>query len=246
MSNYSQDTLGVLFNADTHTYYRLLDDSVVVPYTSVTQCISMFKPIFDVKRIAKAYAQKHGQTADYWIKLWEKIKTDAAEKGKQAHLLKEQEVLATRPKQALQQKEIPLASLPDGKYPEIVVYNHDYRIAGTIDLLTIQRKNDINTITITDYKTSKAINQKGFQGQRMLEPLSYLEDCNYNHYALQLSLYAYILENYGFTIENLYLLHLKENEEVEYLMPYMRNEAELMLKKLSYVIEKKESNARKP
>ena len=57
-----------------------------------------------------------------------------------------------------------------------------------------------------------------------------IEDCNYNHYALQLSLYRYILETYyGVNINRQIIAHLKEDGVQTYSTPYMKNEVKSML-----------------
>ena len=53
-------------------------------------------------------------------------------------------------------------------------------------------------VNITDYKTNKEIKDKGYVNwegisSKMFKPLNNLEDCNLNHYNVQLSLYMYII-----------------------------------------------------
>ena len=48
-----------------------------------------------------------------------------------------------------------------------------------------------------DWKTSKRINSKAYKNKKGNHPVTAnIDDCNFNHYALQLSLYRYILETY--------------------------------------------------
>jgi hypothetical protein len=54
------------------------------------------------------------------------------------------------------------------------------------------------TVNIYDYKTNKEIKTESYVNwegvsDRMLAPLNHLDDCNLNHYALQLSLYMYMI-----------------------------------------------------
>ena len=68
-------------------------------------------------------------------------------------------------------------------------------IAGTIDVL-MKNKNSGEYVLI-DWKTSKRIDKKSFKGKKGIrKESSQIEDSKYNHYALQLSLYRYILEKY--------------------------------------------------
>ena len=58
-----------------------------------------------------------------------------------------------------------------------------------------------------------------------------LDDCNYMHYTLQLSLYRYILEeNYKIKINNQALIHLTPTEAVVYECDYLKQNIVDMLK----------------
>ena len=63
-------------------------------------------------------------------------------------------------------------------------------------------------------------------------PLNTLDDVNYNHYALQLSTYAWIMQkiNPEFIIEDLVLIHFDHSDNMTiYHVPYLKNEVERML-----------------
>ena len=75
-----------------------------------------------------------------------------------------------------------------------MVYLLSAGICGQSDLVEV-----INGfIHITDYKTNKEIKLESFKSwdgskQKMQHPINHLDDCNFIHYALQLSLYLYII-----------------------------------------------------
>ena len=53
-------------------------------------------------------------------------------------------------------------------------------------------------VNIYDYKTNKEIKTSGYTNwegitDKMLDPVTNLDDCNLNHYALQLSFYMYMI-----------------------------------------------------
>jgi hypothetical protein len=53
-------------------------------------------------------------------------------------------------------------------------------------------------VNIIDYKTNKEIKMESFKNwegisEKMLHPVSNLDDCHFYHYALQLSIYMYII-----------------------------------------------------
>lgn len=128
--------------------------------------------------------------------------------------------------------------LPYGVYPEYLISRQSndgvLRIAGQIDLLV---KNG-NKIIICDYKTNEKIDMKsGFNTQtkssaKMLYPLNNLDDCNYYHYTLQLSTYAWMIQklNPDFEIEDLILIHYDHSGNVtQYHLDYLKDEVERML-----------------
>ena len=60
-------------------------------------------------------------------------------------------------------------------------------------------------------------------------PISHLEECNGNRYQLQLSLYAFFLEERGYKIEELTIHHVIFDEEdhvnvIDYPVNYLRKE----------------------
>lgn len=128
--------------------------------------------------------------------------------------------------------------LPYGVYPEYLISRQSddgiLRIAGQIDLLV---KNG-NDIIICDYKTNEKIDMKaGFNTQtkssaKMLYPLNNLDDCNYYHYTLQLSTYAWMIQklNPDFKIKDLILIHYDHSGNVtQYHLDYLKDEVERML-----------------
>lgn len=129
--------------------------------------------------------------------------------------------------------------LESGVYPEYLISRTSkdgiLRIAGQIDLLV---KNG-NEITICDWKTNKEIKtHSGFDTKtkstaKMLYPLNTLEDCNFNHYTLQLSTYAWMVKklNPNFIIKDLVLVHFDhQGNQTIYKLPYLEKEVEKMLR----------------
>lgn len=126
-----------------------------------------------------------------------------------------------------------------GVYPEYLIYfstkDKILNLAGQIDLLI---KNG-NEIILIDHKSNAKIDQKGFydpklrQTKKMKYPLTKLDDCNFTHYTLQLSLYAWMLQriNPDFVIKDLIINHYDHNgNNVLYHCQYLKKEVELLLK----------------
>lgn len=126
-----------------------------------------------------------------------------------------------------------------GVYPEYLIYfstqDKILNLAGQIDLLI---KNG-NEIILIDHKTNAKIDQKGFydsksrQTKKMKYPLTKLDDCNFTHYTLQLSLYAWMLQriNPDFIIKDLIINHYDHSgKNTLYHCQYLKKEVELLLK----------------
>lgn len=116
-------------------------------------------------------------------------------------------------------------------YAEKRVYSTTYQIAGMIDVLIVKGKQ----FAILDWKTNKEkmmfrsgyykkVNVGGnwvksndyiLTGKTLKTPITNLEDCKGIIYTLQLSLYAYIMELWGYTLvkNGLEIFHIRPNEE---------------------------------
>lgn len=125
-----------------------------------------------------------------------------------------------------------------GVYPEYLIYRESddgiLRIAGQVDLIVKQG----NEITIIDHKTNKKIDQKsGFDtstksNARMKYPLNNLMDCNFYHYTLQLSTYAWMLQKIHpeFIIKDLIINHYDhQGNNTLYHCEYLKHDVEKML-----------------
>jgi hypothetical protein len=129
-------------------------------------------------------------------------------------------------------------NLEYGVYPEYLIYRDSpdgiLHLAGQIDLI-IKSGNEIYLI---DHKTNGKIEQKSFfnnktkTSTKMKYPLNNLDDVNYNHYQLQLSTYAWMLQkiNPDFIIKDLILNHYDhDGNNTIYHCDYLKREVELML-----------------
>ena len=120
--------------------------------------------------------------------------------------------------------------LPDGYYTELLLFNHDYKIAGTSDIVIIETDSEGNRwVTIDDYKTNKEIKTEN-RFQNMKFPLNKIQDCNYFHYNLQTSLYGYMLECMGFKVKHTRITWINElGTEIPYLFEYRKTDIQNML-----------------
>jgi hypothetical protein len=111
---------------------------------------------------------------------------------------------------------------------EFVIGDEESGICGTIDNLSFDKKT--KKLSILDYKTNQNIKKEGFKGQRMLNDLSHLDDCELVKYSLQLHIYKHILEKHtGFEVEDLHIVWFPENKDYEIINPLCLNEEAKML-----------------
>ena len=139
-------------------------------------------------------------------------------------------------------------------YAEIGVYDSTALISGLIDILLVKGDEFI----ILDWKTNKApirfesgyyvkdilgklTDEFVFKNEFFHSPISHLPDSVGNHYAMQLSIYTYLVESFGYKQKGRILCHIRtiedakdeEGNDVEvtefYDIPYLKNEAESII-----------------
>lgn len=94
-----------------------------------------------------------------------------------------------------------------------------------------------NTNAKIDFESFQAYdkNTRSKKPRMMNPPVSHLQDCNGIHYTIQLSLYAYFLEQFGYTCKSLTLIHLitdKDHniiQEVKYPLEYIKKDIKKIL-----------------
>ncbi len=113
---------------------------------------------------------------------------------------------------------------------EWAIFDEDSRVAGTLDFLDLQD----GVFTIYDWKRSNKILYQGQPdtvsrfGKTALQPIGHIPDTTYWHYALQVSIYRYILEkNYHIRTAagRLAIFHPDYGRPHVVEVPYLREEA---------------------
>jgi len=219
-------------------------------YISVTQLIGLYKQPFDTVAVSKRYAEKNGQTPEYWQQKWEHTKNEACDRGTLFHEEQEDLLLGRgvdmnrgKPVEVqnpgLQMRMVQsVYDLPDGLYPELRLWHAGYRLAGTGDKAFLETIGHTRYADLDDHKTNKAIYTKSWvhptQGPKMMKyPVAHIMDCNFWHYALQISFYMYMLECEGFVPRDLQFTHYPHQnpdnpfEDIKpqiYKLPYLRDE----------------------
>ncbi len=124
--------------------------------------------------------------------------------------------------------------LLDGAYTEHVLWNEEFGIAGQADKTYLEGI----WIDVDDYKTCDKIPEESFnhpkRGYKMMKyPVDNLMDCKLLHYTLQLSIYAWMLEQKSIEqkrprqVRRLRLYHSTIDTYIE--VPYLKKEVELIL-----------------
>lgn len=244
-----------------HKYY-INDQGKLINYISATTIVSRFYEKFDTEAKCIYMADRYGQTPEYWRTKWRNDNTRSLDRGNRLHsdqerflyqcgrttisndtrsnvLLPREHWVHVRQEQTNWEK--PISSLVDGCYPELKLWCHDWRIAGRADKPTIETVQGIRYAHVEDYKTNKAVRKEGFidkygKERMMLYPLEHLPDCEYTHYTLQLSIYQFMLEYFGYTPGLRRLIHFPHPIEdlgipdpVIYELPYLKDEVLAML-----------------
>lgn len=101
-------------------------------------------------------------------------------------------------------------------------------IGGMLDNISYNEKT--KNFIILDYKTDKQFNYKSPYKKKFLKPLSHLDECEYNKYALQLSLYRLIIEqaipDIRFDDNTVIWFYFGANKAQIIKLPYYKKEAE--------------------
>ena len=236
--------MAIVFKEEGHLYESIDQDKI--DWTSVTSFIGMFKPKFDREGQAKKSSKNkkskwYGMTPKEILAAWDGETERAIKLGNFYHNQREADMLdfKTIERQGVQVpiikplvnedgiKMAPEQKLKEGVYPEHLVYLKSVGLCGQADVVEVVN----GYININDYKTNKEIKEKGFTNwegitKKMYKPISHLDDCNLNHYNLQLSIYAYIIKKHNpkLKIGKLTIQHVKFKQVGEDANGYPINE----------------------
>ena len=229
----------ISFDETNHTY--IVDGNTL---QSVTNIVENCFPKFDAELHAKYTAAKMGITPEEVIMMWEQKGKESRELGTVMHQKIESYYQGKDSKEDDSYRLFKMFTDKVKLEPyrtEWAVYDTDYNIAGTIDFVDYQD----GKYTIYDWKRSDKIIANGMPvkvskyQEKGVYPLEHLENCAYYHYALQLSLYKFILEkNYDIKVSDLRLgiFHPSYDKPYVLKMPYLENEVKTLMELRSEVI----------
>lgn len=233
------------------------------PYLSVTSFLKWFEPFVDWELMAKNYAKKHNMKLEKVKKLWLDKGEEGRMRGSKHHYRREEEMArgelnsvigdydSSRVVRVLEvdgEKEDKVLELEMGCiYVEKLLWLEDYKISGMADII---RVDDLGFVHVMDYKTDKSLEHKSWKlsnkgiPDRCYYPIKHIDYCNMNKYALQLSLYMYmvLLHNPGLKFGSLTILHERFSHNGIYTktephnIPYLKHEIELLLEHRAKVL----------
>jgi hypothetical protein len=237
----------MIFGEKEHTY-----EQGNRAFTPVTTFLHSFEKPKDWDKIARKYSKDHKIPLEEVLKKWQHEKDISLVRGTAYHALKEKEVNDSGTisvdniecKVKFYPQEDGFVTQHDCKlenntvYTEMMVWDEEAEICGKFDRLSVVD----GVMYLEDHKTNKEIKKKGFYvknvgTEKLLPPVAHLDNCNWNIYCLQLSLYMYMLwkKNKNFRIAPMKLNHVKFDNEgnvtgVEVMqVPYLRTEVINML-----------------
>jgi len=204
--------MSIIFNAEDHSY-KSLSPEEKINWTSVTTVVSAFKKPFDAKKTAEKVSKKktskwYGVDPVIIQEIWKNESERSTTLGTWYHNQREDDLcsLASLEREGVTipifkpsgenngVRIAPSQKLEPGVYPEHMVYLKSAGLCGQSDLVEVVN----GKVNIIDYKTNKEIKMEGYTNwegvtDKMLPPVDNLDDCHFNHYALQLSIYMYII-----------------------------------------------------
>jgi len=122
-----------------------------------------------------------------------------------------------------------LYELPDGYYPELLVHCIEHKgviidLCGQSDKVFITTMpNGKRVVYLDDWKTNSTLKRFAMKDEdtgrplTMLPPVSHLQSHHITKYGLQLSLYAWMLKQHGFSVRGLAITHINEFIKLQYL-----------------------------
>jgi hypothetical protein len=235
--------MSVKFIESTHSYISVNPDEDI-KWISVTSFISKFKKKFEADKVALKCSKNkkskwYGLEPKEIIDIWNKEAKRATDLGTFYHNEREKDLLAVdtlriedkdlsiiKPIIVDGIKHAPEQKLEEGVYPEHFVYLKSIGLCGQADYIEVVN----GKVNILDFKTNKEIktesfvNWEGFS-DKMSAPLHHLDDCNMNHYNIQMSLYLYMILKHNPNLKpgKLTIRHVqfKTSGEDEYGYPLM-------------------------
>lgn len=220
----------IKFDPDTHTY---TNTDTGEEYISVTTVLGKYKPKFDENFHAERMSKRDGIPKETILETWEKIRTKATDKGTLIHNLLEDYI-----KTGKRHEKLPWlfdeydrlikenTNWVKSTKSEIIVYDHTAKVAGMSDVVIDSGK---DYFYIVDFKTNKAFSFENKYNEYFFKPIDHLSTCEFNSYAMQLSMYAYMYSQIsGRKLKGMFVLYLRTDKKSFDVIPMNYLKAEVI------------------
>ena len=223
----------IVLDKEKHEYSLVTQPDLV--FTSVTTFLDQFFEGFDSEKIATNLVETNpryaGRTVESLITEW----AATGEHGTQVHeeidnwIKRGVPPIETKAAEGVRWLKNYQKKSDIQVRSEVIIYSTELNIAGTVDILALDKTTGM--YELIDWKTSKRIDTSSYGNKTGTSSITQdVPDCNFYHYALQLSLYRYLLEEfYGININNQLIAHLQDDGARSLVAPYMRDHIVAML-----------------
>ena len=215
----------IVFDSKFHAY---TNSETGNKYISVTTLLNKYKVPFDSATHSKRVAAQEGVTPEFVLESWKQTTKTATDRGTKIHnlmesFIKDDEVDETY--NYLYNSYSKFVAKHIGNYKQVLseelLFLHDYEVAGTADLI-YERKDDF---IVADFKTNKKFRFTNNFNDYFTAPINHLMYCEFNTYALQLSMYAKCFEQRsGKKCKGLVVLYLQDDQWVPYHCNYLKSD----------------------
>jgi ATP-dependent exoDNAse (exonuclease V) beta subunit len=221
----------IVFDEASHTY---TNSETQEKYISVTTLLGLFKPYFDKDKHSARIAERQGVPQSFILDEWEEITRIACAKGTKIHKIMEEyiknNVVIPKAESLYESyKHIYMTHVGSCNtiHCEKLLFNIDNKIAGTADLIF----ESANSFIVGDFKTNKDFRYSSKFNNKLETPVQHLDECEFNIYALQLSLYAYMYEILTQKVcKQLIIFYLVNSKWIPIPCNYLKNDIKEILK----------------
>lgn len=221
----------IYFDEAAHTYTSTKTGE---KYISVTTLLGKYKTPFDKDLHSTRVANKNGVPKEMVLEMWRQEAKTATDKGTKIHKLMENYIINGDKDEEFQYlydsyDNVVKISIDRHKAvnSEMLLHNDEFKIAGTSDLIYDHG----DYFTISDFKTNKKFKYSSEFNDYFKAPISHLQYCEHNVYALQMSLYAKLYEEMtNKKCKKIVVFYLQNNNWVDIHCNYLKLEVEAILK----------------
>jgi hypothetical protein len=223
----------IILDEKTHRYYNTQTNE---EYISVSAVLEKIKKPFDTDYHANRVGKRDGIDPEYIKSVWADKTVAACDQGSAEHnaleLYFKEGIIDKNYDKLITNISNIVDSFNDKYYKhtvhsEKIVYSDEFKVAGTVDLILEFNK----YFLILDFKTNEKFDFSNKYNEKLLSPVEYFDNCKFNVYALQLSLYAHMLENsINKPCKTLLILYIKRNHSILPInVNYLKYQAQQLL-----------------